>query len=84
MKRKVTLLILGIVLVISGTLFYLVRDTGEIYSNVSVSGIDLSNKTKGEALKVLTIIKLPNKLKIYKVHVLYCTTRPVIGFRGFI
>ena len=64
MKRKVTLLILGIVLVISGTLFYLVRDTGEIYSNVSVSGIDLSNKTKGEALSLVNGIKIENiKLK---------------------
>ena len=64
MKRKVTLLILGIVLVILGTLFYLVRDTGEIYSNVSVSGIDLSNKTKGEALSLVNGIKIENiKLK---------------------
>ena len=64
MARKVTLLILGIVLVIFGTLFYLLRDTGEIYSNISVSGIDLSNKTKGEALSLVNGIKLENiKLK---------------------
>ena len=64
MARKVTLLVLGTVLVIFGALFYLSRDTGKMYKNITVSGVDLSGKTKEEALKSVNGIKFENiKLK---------------------
>ena len=55
---------LGTVLVIFGALFYLSRDTGKMYKNITVSGVDLSGKTKEEALKSVNGIKFENiKLK---------------------
>ena len=64
MWKKVTLIIAGVFLLFGGAFFYFVKDTGKIYDNISVSGVDLSDTSKEAAKKKIDGIRLENvKLK---------------------
>lgn len=60
MSKKLALIASGVLLLLVGTFFYITRDTGQIYNNVTVSGVNLSNISKDSAKSLINDIKLEN------------------------
>ena len=58
MSKKIALTVSGLLLALVGIFFYVVRDTDEIYKNVMVYNIDLSNMSKNSAKDLVSDIKL--------------------------
>lgn len=60
MSKKLALVASGLLLLLVGIFFYIVRDTEHIYNNVTVSEVNLSNTSKDSAKKMVDNIKLEN------------------------
>ena len=53
MKKKIALLVSGLILIMLAGICFMVRDAESIYDNIYVSGTNISGKTKVEAFKAL-------------------------------